>query len=591
MNKNIHKGFTHIVLLLIIAVVVLGGVYGSTNGDFLKNSISSLAAVSGTASTTTAALTVTSPNGDETWVKGSTHTITWTGGLDSWTVDVLLKNASTTNTVVTIASSTSNKIRSVSWKVPTTINSRSYNIRIKCTNCPTGTTGTTDLSDAPFIITAAVTAPDLTANAINASSPRMPVPVGQAVTLSGSINNIGTAAATNVPSIFQVMDEIGIVTYARLSAGTTTFVGAGATNVSVMNAVYTPTTPGTYLIRLCANMIHTGTTVIAESNITNNCGLQSVIRVSSSTTTVLSNVTLNGTPSMLVTTHAGSSDTYTAAIPFKVTAGAQDVWIANKSAMSETPLKGYITQYYATGYTGIANVAGDVVVSASGSTANDSSSGFKVPANGTRTFTLKVSGTGNITGLVGYKIIGIGYDTDSTVDSGSPIYSAGLLTDLKTPLAMVTAAMTGPIDFSVVSKSAVSDYSNGPDTGTFKVLYKLTAGINPIYVSRSTTLGVGTRYFVQRSNSVSSIDLTKTPAMLTNLSTSTPTANGNYRIGAGQSQTFELKVTVPIAQIGIAEFYRLNLGDIYWDTDDDATPDQDYILPLIRTDYLYLDNG
>lgn len=302
------------------------------------------------------------------------------------------------------------------------------------------------------------------------------------------------------------------------------------------------------------------------------------------------NVVLSGTPSIQVTQNEGSSDTVTAKISFEVAAAEKDVWIAKKTAMSETPLKGHITQYYADGTTGIVSTAGDAVLVASGSTTGDSASGFKVLANTTRSFTLTITGTAHTTGVVGYKIVGIGYDTDLIVDTTSPVYSSGLA-DFKTQFVTATAVNNGPISISVISESAVSNDSDGADTGTFKIRYKLTAGGSPIYVSKLTTLGVGPRYRVWRAGSGSSINLSLTPATLVNLSTAATTPNGNYRIEAGQSQTFDLTVAVPVGQIGIADYYRLSLSDIYWDTDDDATPDQDYILPLLQTDYLYLDNG
>jgi hypothetical protein len=149
-------------------------------------------------------------------------------------------------------------------------------------------------------------------------------------------------------------------------------------------------------------------------------------------------VALNGTPdSPVVTAHQGTHDTFTATISFKVTAGDDDLWIAKSVASSSTAQGAKVTWDLADGSTGgVASTSG--ALDASGSTTNDSASGYKVSAGSTRTFTLTVTGTGNTTGLVGVKLVGIGYDTDSTVTNSTTIYTTGL-SDFKTPKVTVSS--------------------------------------------------------------------------------------------------------------------------------------------------------
>ena len=107
--------------------------------------------VSATASATTGAqvrsLTVTAPNGGESWSGGSSHAITWTSSnVSNVKLEYTLDNG-TSWTV--IASSVAASTGSYSWTVP---NSASTQARVRLTDAQNGTP--TDTSNAVFTITA-----------------------------------------------------------------------------------------------------------------------------------------------------------------------------------------------------------------------------------------------------------------------------------------------------------------------------------------------------------------------------------------------------------------------------------------------------
>jgi 5-hydroxyisourate hydrolase-like protein (transthyretin family) len=97
-------------------------------------------------------LTVASPNGGESWVRGSTHTLTWTStGSPGAHVKIELLKAGAVNKVLT--SSTAND-GSFSWAIPSTQTlGTDYKIRITSTT----NAAITDSSNANFAITTAGT--------------------------------------------------------------------------------------------------------------------------------------------------------------------------------------------------------------------------------------------------------------------------------------------------------------------------------------------------------------------------------------------------------------------------------------------------
>jgi hypothetical protein len=73
-------------------------------------------------------ITVTSPNGRETWIKGTTHTVTWTDNI-SGNVNIRLLNGSTAAAI--IANSTPSN-GSFDWTIPTSLpDGRNYKVEIR----------------------------------------------------------------------------------------------------------------------------------------------------------------------------------------------------------------------------------------------------------------------------------------------------------------------------------------------------------------------------------------------------------------------------------------------------------------------------
>jgi hypothetical protein len=115
-----------------------------------------------TSATTTPSLTVTAPNGGESWVRGSNHAITWTSsGTVGSNVKVEVLKAGVV--VQTLSTSTPNN-GAFSWTISTGLATGSdYKIRITSTS----NSVYTDTSNNYFTITSATTTPSLTVTAPN----------------------------------------------------------------------------------------------------------------------------------------------------------------------------------------------------------------------------------------------------------------------------------------------------------------------------------------------------------------------------------------------------------------------------------------
>ncbi len=104
-------------------------------------------------STQPPSITVTSPNGGESWQAGTTHTITWsyTGNPGTYVKIDLLNNGSFVSTIASSASIGSGGSGSYSWNIPSTqATGTLYQIRVTSTNNATYT----DTSNSSFSITA-----------------------------------------------------------------------------------------------------------------------------------------------------------------------------------------------------------------------------------------------------------------------------------------------------------------------------------------------------------------------------------------------------------------------------------------------------
>lgn len=78
-------------------------------------------------------LTVTSPNGGENWIAGSTHTVTWTATGDTTAINYLLVSYSTDGwaTYNNVSSTLTPSTRSFSWTLPSGVNSSQVQVRVR----------------------------------------------------------------------------------------------------------------------------------------------------------------------------------------------------------------------------------------------------------------------------------------------------------------------------------------------------------------------------------------------------------------------------------------------------------------------------
>jgi hypothetical protein len=174
----------------------------------------------------TASVTVTAPNGGESWAGGSAHNITWTS---SGVTSVKLEYTLDGTTWSTITSSTAASAGSYAWTVP---NSASTAAKVRVTDA--GGTAT-DVSNAAFTITSATPA-NVIINEILANEPGSDVN-GEFVEL---VNTGGTSASIGG---WTISDATGV--RHTFAAGTTlaagkaivVFGGSAAIPAGLTNAV------------------------------------------------------------------------------------------------------------------------------------------------------------------------------------------------------------------------------------------------------------------------------------------------------------------------------------------------------------------
>ena len=115
-----------------------------------------------TSSTTTPSITITSPNGGESWIRGSNHPITWTstGSVGS---NVKIEALKAGVVAQTLSASTPNN-GTFGWTIPTGLATGSdYKMRITSTS----NSAYTDSSNSNFTITAGTTTPTITVTSPN----------------------------------------------------------------------------------------------------------------------------------------------------------------------------------------------------------------------------------------------------------------------------------------------------------------------------------------------------------------------------------------------------------------------------------------
>lgn len=90
--------------------------------------------------TGTASLSLVSPKGSESLVKGRGYQISWTGGASGWTINLFLLDTAKVKTLKNIALSTAND-GSEFWTVPSDLSDGNYILRVACQNCAPNTPG------------------------------------------------------------------------------------------------------------------------------------------------------------------------------------------------------------------------------------------------------------------------------------------------------------------------------------------------------------------------------------------------------------------------------------------------------------------
>jgi hypothetical protein len=103
-------------------------------------------------------LTVTSPNGGENWIAGSTHTVAWTATGDTSAISYQLVSYSTDggSTYTTPSSALTPSTRSYSWTLPSGISSTIAEVRVRAMDVYTYVLGQ-DTSDNYFTISSVTT--------------------------------------------------------------------------------------------------------------------------------------------------------------------------------------------------------------------------------------------------------------------------------------------------------------------------------------------------------------------------------------------------------------------------------------------------
>ncbi|MES2733812.1 MAG: right-handed parallel beta-helix repeat-containing protein [Bacteroidota bacterium] len=187
-----------------------------SNGNILDISDASF-----TVTSNAAAITLTSPNGGQSWAGGTAQTITWTTtGLP--TTAYLQIEYTTNNENWFPLATVQNTVTSRSWTVPANVASATSYIRIK-TYPENGIPAVGDISDAPFTITSA-TPYNLALTSLNGGE---------------TLNNQASATitfTTNLPA------TNSITFYYSLDGGNS-WIYIGLNKVSILNGSYTWTVP------------------------------------------------------------------------------------------------------------------------------------------------------------------------------------------------------------------------------------------------------------------------------------------------------------------------------------------------------------
>ena len=201
--------------------------------------------------TTTASVTVTAPNGGESWAGGTAKSITWTS---SGVTNVKLEYTLDGTTWNVITSSTAASTGSYTWTVPSQATTAA---RVRVTDTASATV--TDTRNAAFTITTGTATPVITAESEpNDTVGTADARVGRGTNVSGAIST-----STDVDWFAFTVDATGSVTvsltmaagadldwYLYHSSNTSTYLTRGYTASNPETASYTVSQTGTYYVKV-----------------------------------------------------------------------------------------------------------------------------------------------------------------------------------------------------------------------------------------------------------------------------------------------------------------------------------------------------
>jgi parallel beta-helix repeat protein len=207
---------------------ILGVVRGNTwyqdlNGDGSSNGLSPVVTPS------VPTITVTVPNGGESWARGTSHTITWTSsGLVGSSVKIELLKAN--SVVQTLSSSTPNDGSFASWNISTgLVTGTDYRIRVTSSS----NAAITDTSGSNFAI-----------NSIISISSVTPVPSSGTPAQTNGVVSSSTLYLTNFGIKADGSDETAklqsALTYAKSNGYTAVSFPTGGKTIGISDPIYIP---------------------------------------------------------------------------------------------------------------------------------------------------------------------------------------------------------------------------------------------------------------------------------------------------------------------------------------------------------------
>ena len=164
-----------------------------------------------TAISTQPSITVTSPNGGESWAVGSTHNITWTstGSIPTFYITYANLDQSYINPIASVITG-----KSYSWTIPSSLPAGRYSISI--TNGPEGIGTVGDSSNSNFTIVAATPTPTPVNGTCGAAATNYP---SIATAFSGAKCGAGSLATTPASPAFPVAGSSTTWTCGGLNGG------------------------------------------------------------------------------------------------------------------------------------------------------------------------------------------------------------------------------------------------------------------------------------------------------------------------------------------------------------------------------------